>query len=137
MQVSAQVHHPPDTDTDDHEPLTDDATSYVNNVGSVGSLSSQNSAAQPDTASHNGDGNLDLDEVNNTGYQTIGSVSYEGKELQAMAQVQHPQPKQMMIQWVMLVSRFLRGTWVEILVQHTAQSTPILSPWKIICQIIR
>ena len=91
MQVLAQVHHPPDRDSiDDEGPLTDDAISDVGNVGSERSLDSEHSAAHPDTASHDWGGNLDNHQVNNTGYQTTGSVSHEAIEMQVLAQVHNP-----------------------------------------------
>ena len=91
MQVVAQVHHPPDTDSNDGR-LTDDATSHINksNLASEGGLSSQNRAARSDTASHNRDGNLDLDQINITGYQSTASVSHEAFEMQVLAEVHHP-----------------------------------------------
>ena len=99
MQIFKQVQKPRDTDA----PLTDDAISYVSNapstddtmsivsdVGSERSLVSQHSAAQSDTASHEGIGDVQFDQVNNTDGQTASSTSYQDIELQAMAQVQHP-----------------------------------------------
>ena len=73
MQVLAQIHHPAKTDSDDDGPLTDDATTHVSNGGSERSLVSEHRAAQSDTDSHNGDGNLDFDQVN----QTAGSGRHE------------------------------------------------------------
>ena len=105
MQVFEQEQLPHQSgDIDDDGPLTDDTTSYINNslstddatsnvssVGSEESLGSQHSAiaAQSNVASHEGFGNMQFNQRNNTGDQTVSTKSHEAIEMQAMAEVQH------------------------------------------------
>ena len=73
LQVFAQVHPMPNTENVQEDVLGRDT-------------SSSHSAAQSGTASQEGAENLNNDEINNSGYQSMGNVSHEAFELQVLAQ---------------------------------------------------
>ena len=88
LQGFAQVHHPPNTESD---------------VASISNISeeimqrylgehtgSQHSASQSDNASHEGVGNVHNDQINNTGYEATGRVSDEDIEMQVLPQTHQP-----------------------------------------------
>ena len=88
LQGFARAHQPPNTDSD---------------VASIGNISEEimqryldeqtgsiNSTSQSDTASHEGVGNVQNDQINNTGYEATGSVSHEDIEMQVLPQTHRP-----------------------------------------------
>ena len=83
LQAIVQVHQPPNTDGD---------TTEVSEEGMERELGRETSSIHSIARSDNEEAtNIENDEINNTGYQTTGSVGHEAIELQAIAQV-HQQP---------------------------------------------
>ena len=89
LQEFAQVHHPPNIDSDVISISNINEEIMQKYLGEhTGSI---NCASQSNTASHEGIGNIHNDQINNTGYEATGSVSNEAIAQQLLIQVSQPQ----------------------------------------------
>ena len=84
----AQVHQLPNADNDvaSIRNVSEDAMQRYLGEHTV----STQGASQSNTASHEGVGNVQNDQTNNTGYETMGIVSHEAIALQSFVQVHKP-----------------------------------------------
>ena len=84
LQGFSQVHQPPNTDSDIVSISNISAEIMRRYLGEH--TGSQHGASQSDTASHEGVVNVHNDQINNTGYESMGRDSHEDIEMQVLPQ---------------------------------------------------